>query len=107
MDQRIQVRNILHDCQITAVSRDDAQALSESMPFSISTTLGQLTLDFQRIGVALDTGQHMEYEAIEKVCLKNTGLNGMQRRTKRLQSDAVNRAPEPRRSPDETKWRSE
>lgn len=41
---------------------------SESMPVSIATTLGQLTLDFQRISIALDTGQAVEYESIEKVC---------------------------------------
>jgi hypothetical protein len=38
------------------------------MPVSIATTLGQLTLDFQNISFALDTGQAVEYEAIEKVC---------------------------------------
>ena len=41
---------------------------SDSMPASIATSLGQLTLDFQSISFALDTGQAVEYEAIEKVC---------------------------------------
>jgi hypothetical protein len=124
MDKRIQIWNILHDGEITAVSGDDAETLtmfvsipylrrrlkplgdsfvltlsglscvefhnfdgtpsslreeldigspeilsteSESMPVSIATTLGQLTLDFQNISFALDTGQNIEYEAIEKV----------------------------------------
>jgi hypothetical protein len=125
MDERIQIWNILHDGEITAISGDDGETLtmfvsipylrrrleplgdsfilrlsglsrvefhncdgtpsslrealdigspeilsteSESMPVSISTTLGQLSLDFQRISFALDTGQSIEYEAIEKVC---------------------------------------
>jgi hypothetical protein len=38
------------------------------MPALIATSLGQLTLDFQSISFALDTGQAIEYEAIEKVC---------------------------------------
>lgn len=41
---------------------------SDSMPVSIATSLGQLTLDFQSISFALDTGQAVEYEAIGKVC---------------------------------------
>jgi hypothetical protein len=41
---------------------------SESMPVTITTTLGRLTLDFQQISFALDTGQPIEYEAIVKVC---------------------------------------
>jgi len=125
MDERIQIWNVLHDGEITAISGDDGETLtmfvsipylrrrleplgdsliltlsglsrvefynfdgtpsslrealdigspeilsteSESMPVSISTTLGQLTLDFRRISFALDTGQSIDYEAIEKVC---------------------------------------
>lgn len=30
--------------------------------------MGQLTLDFQSISFALDTGQTIKYETIEKVC---------------------------------------
>ena len=41
---------------------------SESMPLTIETTMGQLILDFQSIRFALDTGQPIEYESIEKVC---------------------------------------
>src|SRR4051812_30715220 len=41
---------------------------SESMPVTIETTMGQLILDFQSIRFALDTGQLVEYETIEKVC---------------------------------------
>ena len=41
---------------------------SEAMPVKIQTTLGQLILDFESIRIALDTGQAIEYEAIEKVC---------------------------------------
>jgi hypothetical protein len=41
---------------------------SESMPVTVATTLGQLTLDFQSIDFAMDTGQEVEYEAIEKAC---------------------------------------
>jgi hypothetical protein len=40
---------------------------SETMPITIDTTMGQLTMDFQRLSVALDTGQPIAYEAIEKV----------------------------------------
>lgn len=41
---------------------------SESMPVTIETTMGQLILDFQSIRFALDTGQSVDYETIEKVC---------------------------------------
>ena len=41
---------------------------SESMPVTIETTMGQLILDFQSIRFALDTGQDVGYETIEKVC---------------------------------------
>lgn len=125
MDRRIQIWNILHDDEITAISGEGSDILtmfvsipylrrrldplgdsfvltlsgitrlefhdfdgtretlqdqldigspeilsteSDSMPASIATSLGQLTLDFQSISFALDTGQAVEYEAIEKVC---------------------------------------
>jgi len=125
MDRRIQLWNILHDDEITAISGEGSDILtmfvsipylrrrldplgdsfvltlsgitrlefhdfdgtretlqeqldngspeilsteSDSMPASIATSLGQLTLDFQSISFALDTGQAVEYEAIEKVC---------------------------------------
>jgi hypothetical protein len=124
-DRRIQIWNILHDDEITAISGEGSDILtmfvsipylrrrldplgdsfvltlsgitrlefhdfdgtqetlqeqldigspeilsteSDSMPASIATSLGQLTLDFQSISFALDTGQAVEYEAIEKVC---------------------------------------
>lgn len=41
---------------------------SASMPVKIETTMGQLILDFESIRFALDTGQEVEYETIEKVC---------------------------------------
>jgi hypothetical protein len=125
MDRRIQIWNILHDDEITAISGEGSDILtmfvsipylrrrldplgdsfvltlsgitrlefhdfdgtretlqeqldigspeilsteSDSMPASIAMSLGQLTLDFQSISFALDTGQAVEYEAIEKVC---------------------------------------
>src|SRR5512139_3111019 len=125
MDRRIQIWNILHDDEITAISGEGSDILtmfvsipylrrrldplgdsfvltlsgitrlefhdfdgtretlqerldigspeilsteSDSMPASIATSLDQLTLDFQSISFALDTGQAVEYEAIEKVC---------------------------------------
>lgn len=125
MDRRIQIWNILHDDEITAISGEGSDILTmfvsipylrrrldplgdsfvltlsgitrlefhdfdgtretlqeqldiglpeilltelDSMPASIATSLGQLTLDFQSISFALDTGQAVEYEAIEKVC---------------------------------------
>jgi hypothetical protein len=127
MDTRIQIWNVLHDGEITAVSEDGdtltmfvsipylrrrlkplgdsfvltlagvKQAVcrdfggaassacslrdeleigtpeilkteSESMPVTIETTMGQLILDFESIRFALDTGQPVEYETIEKVC---------------------------------------
>jgi hypothetical protein len=124
-DRRIQIWNILHDDEITAISGEGSDILtmfvsipylrrrldplgdsfvltlsgitrlefhdfdgtretlqeqldigspeilsteSDSMPASIATSLGQLTLDFRSISFALDTGQAVEYEAIEKVC---------------------------------------
>jgi hypothetical protein len=125
MDSRIEIWNILHDGEITAISGEGTQTLSmfisipylrrrlkplgdsfvltlfgltrlefhnfdgtttplreeieigtpeiistesESMPVKIETTMGQLVLDFQSIKFALDTGQAVEYAAIEKVC---------------------------------------
>ena len=125
MDRRIQIWNILHDGEITAISGEESGTLtmfvnipflrrrveplgdsfililegltylefqdfdgtatqlrgeidmgtieilstdSESMPVKIFTTMGQLTLDFKNIHFALDTGQKIEFEAIEKVC---------------------------------------
>jgi hypothetical protein len=125
MDERVQIWNILHDGEITAVSDVDGETLtmfvsipylrrrleplgdsfiltlsglsrvefrtfdgapsslrealemgspellstdSESMPVAISTTMGQLTLDFKRIWFALDTGQSIDYDAISRVC---------------------------------------
>jgi len=125
MDKRIQIWNILHDGEITAISGEGSETLtmfvnipylrrrleplgdsfvvtlsgltrlefqdfdgtttllkeeieigtpeilsteSESMPIKIETTMGQLTLDFQSMSLALDTGQAIDYEAVEKVC---------------------------------------
>ena len=39
---------------------------STSMPVTIETSMGKLVIDFERIQFALDTGQAIEYEAIEK-----------------------------------------
>lgn len=39
---------------------------SESMPITIETTIGHLILDFESISFALDTGQLIDYETIEK-----------------------------------------
>ena len=41
---------------------------SKSMPLLVATNLGELTLDFEDIDFALDTGQRVAYEAIEKAC---------------------------------------
>ena len=125
MDKRIQIWNILHDGEITAISGEDSETLimfvsipylrrrleplgdsfaitisgltrlefhnfdgttsplreeietgtpeilsteSDSMPVKVDTTMGQLILDFQSISFALDTGQAITYEAIERVC---------------------------------------
>ena len=38
------------------------------MPLSIITTKGTLVLDFKSISFALDTGQTISFEAIEKAC---------------------------------------
>jgi hypothetical protein len=126
MDKRIQIWNIFHDGEITALSNEDENTViifvsipylrrrlkplgdsfvvilsdtkridftsfdgatttslleeleisapeilstdSESMPITIATTAGYITLDFQSIRFALDTGQAIEYEEIEKAC---------------------------------------
>jgi hypothetical protein len=125
MDQRIDIWNIFHDGEITAVSQENSQTLkifvsipyirrrlkplgdsfvlilsglkrfefsslngaisslqdeidlgepeilstdSESMPVMITTTMGQLTLDFDSISFALDTGEAIDFESIEKEC---------------------------------------
>lgn len=41
---------------------------SEAMPVKIETTMGYLILDFQSIQFALDTGQEIEYETIDRMC---------------------------------------
>ncbi len=38
------------------------------MPVTIETTGGQLLADFDDLQFALDTGQSVSYEAIEKAC---------------------------------------
>ena len=133
MDKRIQIWNLLHDGQITAIAGENTQTLtmfvnipylrrkleplgdsfvitisglirqefhdfdgvitslreemeigtpeilstdSESMPIKIKTTMGQLTLDFQDISFALDTGQAAEYGTIEKVCEEYWAMHG-------------------------------
>lgn len=125
MDKRIQIWNLLHDGYITAISKEDDNAVkifvsipylrrrlepvgdsfvvilsgltrldfsgwyetptslkeaiesskleilstnSESMPITIATMVGDLTLDFQSIDFTLDTGQAIGYEEIEKAC---------------------------------------
>ncbi|MCD4780811.1 MAG: hypothetical protein K8S27_09735 [Candidatus Omnitrophica bacterium] len=54
---------------------------SDSMPITVNLTTGHLLLDFRRISFALDTGEAVEFEVIEK----NTGLNGKQRQNKTLE----------------------
>lgn len=125
MDKRIQIWNILHDGQITAISNETGGNLtmfvtipflrhrikplgdsfvlniqgvkqielndlngisvpfqeeieintieilytaSNVMPVKISTTAGELTLDFEDIYFNLDTGQEISFELIQKVC---------------------------------------
>jgi hypothetical protein len=41
---------------------------SQQMPVTVETTGGQLLADFDDVQIALDTGQPVEYDAIEKVC---------------------------------------
>jgi hypothetical protein len=41
---------------------------SAHMPVTVETTSGQLLADFDDVQFALDTGQSVTYEAIEKVC---------------------------------------
>lgn len=53
----------LAKCGIEILSTD-----SEVMPVKIYTTEGYLTIDFDRIEVALDTGRVIEYEEVEKAC---------------------------------------
>ncbi len=124
MDKRIQIWNILHDGEITAVSDELSNSLkisinipylrrrvkplgdsfiltieglkdfafynfdkkseslkevietgspeilstdSESMPVRITTTLGELILDFEDIHISLDTGEKIEFDIIEKI----------------------------------------
>jgi hypothetical protein len=124
-DNRIQIWNLLHDGEITALSEGDGETLtmfvsipylrrrleplgdsfvltlsgltrlefedfdgvatpfreemkdcdidillteSESMPATIEVNAGKLTLEYQSIHFALDTGRTIEYEEIEKVC---------------------------------------
>ncbi len=133
MDKRIQIWNLLHDGQITAIAGENTKTLamfvnipylrrkleplgdsfvitisglirqefhdfngattslreemeigtpeilstdSESMPIKINTTMGRLTLDFQDISFALDTGHALEYETIEKVCEEYWAMHG-------------------------------
>jgi hypothetical protein len=44
------------------------QTESKSMPVTVETTMGQVILEFQTIRLALDTGQEVSYETIEKTC---------------------------------------
>ncbi len=44
------------------------QTRSESMPVTIKTSMGRVTLDFQSIRFALDTGQLVEFETVKRVC---------------------------------------
>jgi hypothetical protein len=41
---------------------------SASMPVTVDTTMGRLILDFESICFALDTGESIEYDAMEKAC---------------------------------------
>lgn len=43
---------------------------SEEMPISVLTTTSTLVLDYQDISFALDTGQPVSYEEIEKACIE-------------------------------------
>ena len=42
---------------------------STSMPVTIETSLGQIIIDFEKIQYALDTGQIIDFEMIEKACV--------------------------------------
>ena len=46
------------------------ETASESMPISISTTLGTLLLDFDGVQVALDTGQATDYATLDRICVE-------------------------------------
>jgi hypothetical protein len=41
---------------------------SEHMPITVDTTTGQLLADYDDVQLALDTGQAVAYEAMERVC---------------------------------------
>jgi hypothetical protein len=41
---------------------------SQQMPVTVETTGGQLLADFDNVQFALDTGERVSYEAIERVC---------------------------------------
>jgi hypothetical protein len=42
---------------------------SECMPVVINTTMGQLTLDFERIELALDTGSTITFQALDEAAV--------------------------------------
>ena len=41
---------------------------SEHMPITVDTTAGQLLADYDDMQLALDTGQTVAYEALERIC---------------------------------------
>lgn len=41
---------------------------SESMPITVTLTMGQMVLDFESVRFALDTGEAVTFDVIEKVC---------------------------------------
>ena len=57
------------DSELADISKSGIEILSaesEAMPVKISTTSGYLTLDFDRIEIALDTGREVSYEEIDQ-----------------------------------------
>ena len=42
---------------------------SEAMPVVINTTMGQLTLDFERVELALDTGSTISFQALDQAAV--------------------------------------
>src|SRR5690349_8020734 len=43
---------------------------SEAMPVKVETTMGCLIVDFESIRFALDTGQEIAFEVIQKACVE-------------------------------------
>ncbi|GIK52964.1 MAG: hypothetical protein BroJett014_19370 [Planctomycetota bacterium] len=70
--------------EIETGTPDILESGSKAMPVIIETTMGQLTLDFQGIRFALDTGQPTEFETIQRTC--NEYWTELQARSERRRS---------------------